>query len=106
MNLSRLFKKCVFAKYTTIESTKCDYCIEQHGDRLFLLLQGSVQEEDWRTNFDFAVKPYHDMENTWKAHRGFVRNWKSLLPYIQQYLLDPSIKTITVIGYRHQAITK
>ena len=58
--------------------------------------------EDWKNNFDFAARPYKDMDTKWKAHRGFVRVWKSIEPYLKE-IHDPTIKKIIIVGYSHGA---
>lgn len=103
-NLPLLFKRCLDAekKYIHVEEAG-DYCIEREGNRLYLLLQWSHGEEDWKNNFDFPAKPYKDMPITWKAHRGFVRVWKAIEPHVTETIKNPDIKSIITVGYSHGA---
>ena len=101
--LDNLFLKCLNAKYTHIDETSGDYCLEREGDTLYLLLQWSRGKADWKSNFDFPAKPYHDMPKTWRAHRGFVRVWKSIISCVKDVIADPSIKQIITVGYSHGA---
>ena len=41
------------------------------------------------------------MDNLWFCHRGFLKVWKSIEPYVAADILDTSITTIEVIGYSH-----
>jgi hypothetical protein len=43
------------------------------------------------------------MPRKWKAHRGFVKVWKSIIPYIKEAIEDPIINQIITIGYSHGA---
>lgn len=103
MTLKSLFNKCLNATYKTVPDTKGDYNIMRSGTKLFLLLECSNQQEDWKNNFDFPAKPYRDMPKKWKAHRGFVKVWKSIIPYIEEAVADPAVTQIITIGYSHGA---
>lgn len=102
--LSWLFDKCVNAdkQYIHVEEDG-SYLLQREGDVLFLLLQKSNGDKDWKNNFDFPAKPYKDMPITWKAHRGFVRVWKAIEPYVEEAVKDPTVKSIITIGYSHGA---
>ena len=101
-NLLDLFNRCLSAKYTHVEESG-DYCLSKQGDTLYIYLQWSSGKEDWRNNFDFPAQPYKDMPKSWKAHRGFVRVWKAIEPYIADAVMDHDIHYIYVIGYSHGA---
>ena len=67
---------------------------------------------DWENNLDFAaiarrdertVVPYSNMETIWYCHGGFLRVWKSILPYIEGALLDLSVREVISVGYSHGA---
>lgn len=103
VKLRELFDMCLNAKYQTIEGTDADFCIKRSGTKLFLLLECSNQKKDWIHNFDFAGKPYHDMPKKWKAHRGFVKVWKSIIPFIEDQINDPTVTQIVTVGYSHGA---
>ena len=103
MTLKQLFNKCLNAKYNTIPETQGDYKLVKSGTQLFILLECSNQKEDWKHNFDFPAKPYHDMPKTWRAHRGFVKVWKSIIPFIEEAVADPEVNQIITIGYSHGA---
>ena len=103
MKLSDLFDKCVKAKYIHIEENSADFASEIIGNTLYIYLQWSKGKEDWKNNFDFPAKPYRDMPVNWKAHRGFVRVWKTIEPYLKEQIQYSLIKKIIVVGYSHGA---
>lgn len=102
MKLSELFKRCYEIKYTEVENSG-SYATEIDGNTLYIYLEGSNGEEDWKNNFDFPAVPYRDMENRWYAHRGFLRVWKSVEPYVEPLVKDTNFKHIVIVGYSHGA---
>lgn len=103
MNLLKLFQRCVRRKYIHVENSG-DYSIERDGDSLYIYLECSNGIEDWKNNFNFPAKPYKRMGRAvWFAHRGFLKVWKSIETYIEPYVQDKTVKSITVIGYSHGA---
>lgn len=103
VKLFPLFKKCLNAEYVNVPSTDGDYSISVKGKTLYLYLQCTTSKQDWRNNFDFPAVAYRDMPKTWRAHRGFVRVWKSIEPCVKDYIMDPKIKRIIIVGYSHGA---
>lgn len=102
-NLLKLFRKCVNAKYTHVENAG-DYAIERKRGVLYIYFEKSSGITDWKNNFDFPAKPYKRMGKTvWFAHRGFLRVWKSIEPYVADHIKDESIKKIIIVGYSHGA---
>lgn len=95
-------QRCYNANYIRVENSG-DYAIERDGDTVYLLFQWSNGETDWLNNFDFPAKPYKDMGIEWKCHRGFLRVWKSIEPYIEKTVLDTTVKRFILIGYSHGA---
>lgn len=104
--LSELFQRCISANYVHVEHDG-DYAIERQNDTLYLLLECSNGGADWANNFKFLAKPYRkpysDMAEPWRCHRGFLKVWKSIEPYVQEDLLDPTVKHIIIVGYSHGA---
>lgn len=99
-SLREKFDACTTAEYTHVEndgsfSVKCD------GEKLTLYFEHSNGCMDWWNNFDFPAKPYRDMKNLWFCHRGFLKVWKSIEPYIASDILDPGVKKIDIVGYSH-----
>ena len=99
-NLLQKFNACLRAKYTHVEND-ASYAIERDGSKLTLYFQKSNGRQDWWNNFYFPAKPYRDMKNLWFCHRGFLKVWKSIEPYIAADIADPSVTTIEIIGYSH-----
>lgn len=67
-----LFKLIKDTKYKTI-GRDVDYQITVIDGRPCLLFQESTSDQDWKTNFDWIPVEYKNF----KAHRGFVKAWKS-----------------------------
>ena len=102
MTLREMFDRCVYIPYTHVENDG-DYALEKKDETLYIYFQCSYQKEDWKNNFDFPARPYNDMGIKWYAHRGFLRVWKSIKPYIKDAVADETVKKIFVIGYSHGA---
>lgn len=94
------FNTCVQAEYTHVENDG-SFATIRNGNTLVLLFEQSNGKTDWRNNFDFPAKPYRDMKNAWYCHRGFLKVWKSIEPYISNDICDPSVDSIEIIGYSH-----
>lgn len=94
------FNDCLRAKYINVENDG-SYAVKRDGERLTIYFEGSNGLTDWWNNFQFPAKPYRNMENLWFCHRGFLKVWKSIEPYVASDILDVSITTIEVIGYSH-----
>ena len=103
MRMSELFYRCVHIAYTHVENGG-DFAVERHGSVLYIYLQCSDGSEDWKNNLDFPAVPYRRMGRTvWFAHRGFLRVWKSMEPYLARLILDSVVKKIVSVGYSHGA---
>jgi hypothetical protein len=127
MNILELFTACLKASYIQVENAG-SYALEKIGNTLYIYLEGSNGVIDWKNNFDFfpkvrrniwrnavccldifksncsaPVKPYKDMEYRWFSHRGFLRVWKSIEPYIAAPIEDRKFKKIIIVGYSHGA---
>lgn len=103
--MKSLFNRCLNASYThTAENG--DYATELEGDTLYLLFEKSDGEEDWKNNFKFLAvpwMPYKRMEKPWLCHRGFLKVWKSIEPFIEEKIRNPEVKKIVIVGYSHGA---
>jgi hypothetical protein len=102
MDLLNLFKKCLSANYTTVDN-QGDYAIKQIGTKLYLFFEWSDGATDWKNNFNFPAKPYKDMGKLWFCHRGFLKVWKSIEPYVKDAIMKPTVKSVTIVGYSHGA---
>lgn len=103
MKLSELFRRCLAARYRQVENA-ADFAFEREGNTLYIYFQQSRGSEDWNNNLDFPIKPYQRMgDGCWFAHRGFLRVWKAVEPYMEPIVADRSIKRAVVVGYSHGA---
>jgi len=103
MELYGLFKRCVETEYTHTKNSG-DFALERIGNTLYIYLQSSDGGEDWKNNFDFPAKPYKRMNKTvWFAHRGFLKVWKSIEPFISDAILDKGLDNIITVGFSHGA---
>ena len=102
MNLYNAMKECLSAVYTQVENAG-DYAVKREGNVLKLFFEWSDGKEDWKNNFDFPAKPYKHMENLWFCHRGFLKVWKSIEPYIAEEISNPEVNKIEIVGYSHGA---
>ena len=101
MEFSTLFERCLEISYTHVENS-ADYALEKTGNILYLYLECSSGNEDWANNLDFPAVPYKRMgQNTWHAHRGFLRIFKSIEGYIAEAIADSEIRKIVTVGYSH-----
>lgn len=86
---------------------KVDYKMFMRNKVLYIIFQGSVDNEDWKQNFRFWRTPYKDMKIKWYAHKGFVYNWKSVkeevISNIKFFMDNNVIEKIVVSGYSHGA---
>lgn len=103
MLLSELFRRCLYADYVQTPDSG-DYAIERIGSTLYIYLEHSKGREDWENNLNFPAKPYKRMGKTvWRAHRGFLKVWKSMEPYLADVIDDPAVEKIVTVGYSHGA---
>ena len=100
--LYRLFKRCLNIPYVHVENSG-DYATEKIGSTLYVYLEHSNGVEDWQNNLDFLAQERTDENGGYYAHGGFLRVWKSILPYVSRDILDTSFKRIIIVGYSHGA---
>lgn len=110
-----LFSDCLEAEYINVGGGG-SFFIESRGSALYIFFEKSNGLADWHSNLDFgavlhselnedtrAVTPYKRMDEEWYCHGGFLRVWRSVLPYIEWALLDLRFKRIVTVGYSHGA---
>ena len=103
MRLSCLFEQCLTADYTRVGES-VDYALKRQGDTLYLYLEDSDGCADWRANLDFPAVAYRrDGKTVFRAHRGFLKAWRTLEGAIAEAVLDPSLRAFTAVGYSHGA---
>lgn len=96
------FKDCLNAKYTHVEND-ASFSVKRNRGTLKIFFEPSNGDTDWKNNFNFPAKPYRKMNNLWFCHRGFLKVWKSIEPYIVDEIMDPTVKKIEIVGYSHGA---
>ena len=100
------FKKCTEltgeGKYIHVENDG-SYFAELVDGTLNLYFECSNGMLDWKHNFMFPVKPYRDMDDKWYCHRGFLKVWKSIEPYLVDQIMSPDVTAINIVGYSHGA---
>lgn len=92
-------------KYIPVKSGG-DYAVKREGDTVKIFFEWSDGREDWINNFKFLAipwKPYKDMKHVWFCHRGFLKVWKGIEPHLLEYIEDPDVKRIEIVGYSHGA---
>jgi len=98
--LRALFSQCLSRTYTNVENSASFDIVNENGT-LFIFLEASHGREDWDNNLNFRIQPYDDMAPVWYCHAGFLKVFKSLLPYIMPHILDPQTRRAVITGYSH-----
>lgn len=99
--ISKTFNDVLNAEYTHLIEETASFAYKIQGDSLTIFFEWSNGKTDWKNNFDFPAKPYRDMQDKWYCHRGFLKVWKAIEPYLKESILDPNIKWIYIAGYSH-----
>lgn len=102
---SELFHKCWYdVKYETAPGDT-DYAFLAEKNTLYIYFKGSDSDSDWKDNFNFPKKPYHDMAEPYYVHRGFLKQWKAVQEIIINKITEKNTKgnfkwtKIIVVGY-------
>lgn len=98
--LHSLFAECVSREYQTVEDDASFSATVENGT-LFLFFEPSHGRVDWDNNLDFRIRPYDDMNPAWYCHAGFLKVFKSALPYLEPYFLSPDVRRAIIVGYSH-----
>ena len=99
--LYQLFLACLEADYTEVEDGG-SFAAVRDGDLLYLFFEKSNGGEDWENNLSFGAADC-ECEGGFFCHEGFLRVWRSVLPYIERVILSPSVRRIVSVGYSHGA---
>ncbi len=97
--LYELFMRCLSAKYEHSPDGG-NFALEREGDTLYIFLEHSDGEKDWMNNFDFPASGIR-AESGYAVHRGFLRVWESMEPYLRDAVADLTIEKIITVGYSH-----
>ena len=99
-NLSGTFRAILDANYTHLDGD-ASFAFRVENQTLHIYFEWSNGKTDWRNNFDFPAKPYRDMKDGWRCHRGFLRVWKAIEPHLSAQILNPDVGQIIIAGYSH-----
>jgi hypothetical protein len=107
MTINQALSKAVHSgdKQTTA-GVETQYAVTVKEGYVWLSIQGSIQKEDWQSNFDFLAVPYRHQPVLWLAHRGFVKRWKQAREQIVAEVtsaIDSSKLPLNITGYSHGA---
>ncbi|MBQ3019740.1 MAG: lipase family protein [Clostridia bacterium] len=101
MELYQLFSTCLKIPYAQV-GISTNYALKREKDVLYIFFQGSKGKTDWKNNLSFPAKPYKRMGKTiWFAHRGFLRVWKEIEPFLADDISDKAFRKIVIVGYSH-----
>lgn len=98
--LHDLFQDCLTREYKTVDNA-ASYDITRYGDTLLIFFEASHGQEDWNNNLNFRIRPYDDMNPVWYCHAGFLKVFKSVLPYLEPYINQPDVRRAVIVGYSH-----
>ncbi len=101
-DLCNLYEKCLSVDYKTVDEEGSYATYKIDGTR-YIFFEKSNGAADWKNNFDFPAKPYDGMDVPWYCHRGFLRVWKGLVPYIEKILRSSMFDSAVIVGYSHGA---
>ncbi len=101
-NLAEMFELCLNSRYRHTEEGG-DYALLRRGQTLYLLFEWSKGREDWKNNLDFPAICYDDTGRKWFCHRGFLKVFKAIVPYIEETLKNTDAERVIVVGYSHGA---
>lgn len=99
--LSQLFESCLDADYREVEDGG-SFAVVRDGELLYLFFEKSSGGEDWKNNLSYRAIDC-DCEGEFYCHEGFLRVWRSVLPYIERQIQSPSVRRIVSVGYSHGA---
>ena len=100
--LLRYFEECLSVEYRHVEEDG-SFFVKRENDRVTVFFEKSNGREDWRNNFAFSARPYRDMKEPWLCHRGFMKVFRAILPYLEEIFFDESVKSYCFVGYSHGA---
>lgn len=100
--LAKLFDECLTARYRHI-AEDASYAMKRENNTVTVYFEKSNGLRDWKNNFAFSARPYRDMKEPWRCHRGFARVFRALLSELESVFLDESVKEFVLVGYSHGA---
>jgi len=103
MTLVELYNRaCDSGANTAGKNTQ--YTISSDEQNVYLSIQGSCDDDDWRFNFSFWVKPYRHMKHLWLSHAGFTKAWKLAADQISEQVRSLlGNRRLVIMGFSHGA---
>ncbi len=98
--LENLFRECLDRPYKDVDNA-ASYDVSLEDGTLVIFFESSHGREDWNNNLNFRIRPYDDMNPTWYCHAGFLKVFKSVLPYLEPFIVDPDVHRAVIVGYSH-----
>jgi len=97
--------------FNSIESwktvgTDTQYKILEESDETIIVFAESNSMKDWKINFRFPKTPYKKMNDVYRVHGGFLKEWKIIKNLFSKYiedkfLYDEDVKPITIVGWSY-----
>jgi len=106
MTIKEAFDKAIHHGTQKTAGVETQYAVIVSHNAVWLSIQGSVQDEDWQSNFAFAVVPYKKQPERWLAHKGFVTRWKQAREQIVAEVkaaVEATGLPLRITGYSHGA---
>lgn len=104
MKISELFERCLKIPYTRTPNHG-DFAAEVINGTLYIYFEHSNGKTDWINNLDFPTMAYSNSEGkAFLAHRGFLRVFKSITPYLATAIENAKAnkyEKIIIVGYSH-----
>ena len=100
--LLELFEYCLETEYKNVENGG-SYAVFRRDETLYVSFEKSNGAEDWINNLSYHAVSRGRSDDVWYCHEGFLTVFNSVLPYIQPYLADESVRIIITVGYSHGA---
>src|SRR5574344_50243 len=100
--LSEMFKAVNSQSWQTT-GHDVQYAFLREDSQLTIYFEGSSSKIDWTRNFMFSKRPYKDMADPYRVHRGFLAAWKEVEDTILAQIADTSVNSIRIVGYSHGA---
>ncbi|MBQ7365003.1 MAG: hypothetical protein IJW46_05345 [Clostridia bacterium] len=100
--IKQAFEACLRAPYRHYEEG-ASFAVKRENNCVTVYFEKSNGLTDWRNNFRFSAKPYHNMPKTWYCHRGFLRVFRAMLPHLLSVFSDESVTSFVLVGYSHGA---
>ena len=100
--LLQLFEYCLKTEYVHVENAG-SYATVRVEDTLYVFFEKSNGAEDWANNLSYHAVSRGRFDEVWYCHEGFLTVFNSVLPYVEPYVADETVRSIVSVGYSHGA---